>query len=158
MSDSTDPWSYNPDPYIVTTDTTVTLAPGNITTPAITGSLYANVIWNSNLTGTATYTPGTTYTISASSAPFFSNDINADALDVKGKAVVNGSLEVKDDIKLGEHSLTDRLNKIEERLAIMNRNSGLEERWETLRKLGNEYRELEADLLEKEKIWDILKK
>lgn len=62
------------------------------------------------------------------------------------------------DIKIGEKSLLDTISKIEERLAILKPNPELESRWEELKELGNRYRELEKDLTEKEKMWDILKK
>ena len=72
-------------------------------------------------------------------------------LDVKGDANFDG------DVKLKGKSLSDTLNKIEERLAILHPNEALEEKWEQLKELGKQYREMEKDILEKEKIWKILK-
>jgi hypothetical protein len=46
----------------------------------------------------------------------------------------------------------------EKRLAILHPNEKLEEKWEELKALGERYRELEKDILEKEKIWEIIKK
>ena len=74
------------------------------------------------------------------------------SLDVKGDANFDG------DVKLKGKSLSDTLNKIEERLAILHPNEALEEKWEQLKELGKQYREMEKDILEKEKIWSILKK
>ena len=37
-------------------------------------------------------------------------------------------------------------------------NEKLEEKWEELKALGDKYRELEKDILEKEQIWNTLKK
>lgn len=51
-----------------------------------------------------------------------------------------------------------RINKIEERLGIVQINTDLESRWSKLRVLGDEYRKLEAEIMEKEKIMEILKK
>lgn len=131
---------------------TYTLPTINVTS----GSTYTWQVANTVTTST-TWNPNTTVTIGASSMPF-TNDINADALDVKGKAIINGELEVKGDIKMGEHLLSERLHKIEERLAILNQNPDLESRWEPLKKLGEEYRAIEKDLLDKEKMWEILQK
>jgi len=57
----------------------------------------------------------------------------------------------------GGKSLTQAIEKIEERLAILKPNTELESRWEQLKELRNLYVELERDLLEKEKIMKILK-
>jgi hypothetical protein len=62
------------------------------------------------------------------------------------------------DIKIGSKSLTDVIEKIEERLAILHPNPELEEKWENLKGLRKAYMDLEAEILEKEKMWNILKK
>ncbi len=61
------------------------------------------------------------------------------------------------DIKIGSKSLTDAIEKIEERLGILNPNPELEDRWEQLKTLRQQYIDLEKELLEKEKMWKILK-
>jgi hypothetical protein len=61
-------------------------------------------------------------------------------------------------LTLGGVGLTDRLDRIEERLAILRPNEELEEKWEKLRGLRKAYMELEAEIKEKEKIWSILKR
>lgn len=71
---------------------------------------------------------------------------------------VKGDAEFEGDIKLNGKSLDETLTKIEERLAILHANPKLEEKWEKLKELGKQYRELETDIIEKEKIWAILKK
>jgi hypothetical protein len=71
---------------------------------------------------------------------------------------VKGNAEFEGDIKLNGKSLDETLTKIEERLAILHANPKLEEKWEKLKELGKQYRELETDIIEKEKIWSILKK
>jgi hypothetical protein len=50
------------------------------------------------------------------------------------------------------------LEKIDERLAILHPNPKLEDKWDELKELGKRYRELEQELIEKEKVWAILKK
>lgn len=61
------------------------------------------------------------------------------------------------DIKIGGRSLMDAIDKIEERLGILHPNPELEDRWDQLKELRRMYNELEKDLLEKEKMWKILK-
>lgn len=55
-------------------------------------------------------------------------------------------------------ALSERLDKIEERLGILHPNEELEEKWEQLRGLRKMYMELEAEIKEKEQMWAILKK
>jgi hypothetical protein len=73
-------------------------------------------------------------------------------LTVKGDAEFEGEITVKG------KNLSDMFEKIEERLAILHPNEELEKRWEDLRALRNTYKELEAELIEKEKAWAILKR
>lgn len=75
-------------------------------------------------------------------------NITSNGIDLK-----NGT-----DITVGGKSLTDAISKIEERLGILNPNPQLEERWDQLKDLRRQYQALEAELLEKEKMWNILKK
>lgn len=102
------------------------------------------------VTYNSSYVP--TWTTSGTSGSFFDNS-NAVIIDTNGVKIKEGG-----DIKIGEKSLIEILDKIEERLAILKVNSDLENKWERLKQLGDEYRALEKDLLEKEKIMDILKK
>ena len=81
-----------------------------------------------------------------------SQDMASNTLQVTGDANFEG------DIKLKGKSLDKTLTKIEERLAILHPNERLEEKWENLRELRKQYLELEADILEKEKIVEILKR
>jgi len=76
----------------------------------------------------------------------------------KGSLQVKGDAEFDGDIKIKGKSLVDTLEKIEEKLAIFKPNEKLEEKWEELRELRNRYIELEKEIIEKEKMWDILKK
>ena len=75
-----------------------------------------------------------------------------------GTLQVKGNAEFDGDIKLKGKSLNDTLSKIEERLAILHPNERLEEKWVKLKELRKQYQELEADILEKEKIMEILKR
>lgn len=71
---------------------------------------------------------------------------------------VSSDAEFEGDVTIKGKSVTDRLDEIERRLCILQRDPGLEARWSDLKALGEQYRELEKDIIEKEKIWDILKK
>jgi len=96
-----------------------------------------------------TGTNGSVYNISTD-WNYMGNTNNS--LDVKGDANFEG------DVKLKGKSLSDTLQSIEERLAILRPNIELEEKWEKLKTLGNMYRELEKEILEKQEMWNILKK
>jgi hypothetical protein len=82
----------------------------------------------------------------------------ADNTYIRTPLHVNGDAEIDGDLKVKGKSLAEAIENIEKRLAILHPNPELEERWEQLKALGEQYRELEKDILEKEKIWDILKK
>lgn len=71
---------------------------------------------------------------------------------------VKGDAEFEGDIRVKGKSIVESLEKIEERLAIIHRNQVLEEKWEELRDLAKKYRALEKEILEKEKIWNLLEK
>ena len=62
------------------------------------------------------------------------------------------------DVVIDSHSVLELLKKLEERLALLTPNPELESDWEELKNLGNQYRELEKKILEKEKTWQLLKK
>ena len=79
-------------------------------------------------------------------------DINGHTLKVKGDADIEGDLTVNG------KSISKSLEAIEEKLAILHPNENLEAKWENLRELRKQYMELEAEILSKEKVWDILKK
>lgn len=103
-------------------------------------------------TGYVYTTTTTAPTIDPYSDVIIGNSENGTKLQVKGDAEFEG------DVKLKGKSLDKTLTKIEERLAILHPNEKLEEKWEKLRELRKQYRELEADILEKEKIIEILKR
>ena len=74
------------------------------------------------------------------------------ALTVKGEA------EFEHDITIKGVKLMETLEKIESRLNILRVDPVLEERWEKLRELGDAYRALEAECIDKDHIIDLLKK
>jgi hypothetical protein len=79
---------------------------------------------------------------------------SGDVLISNGKLKVNGD---DADIQIGEVSLKKFMEDVNMRLNIMQPNTKLEKDWEELRELGDQYRQLEKELIEKAKVWDILK-
>lgn len=71
---------------------------------------------------------------------------------------VNGDADISGNLKVGGKDIAESLDRIEERLAILRPNEELEEKWDQLRGLRKAYMELEAEIIEKEKVWSILKK
>ena len=78
--------------------------------------------------------------------------LKGNSLSVKGNADFEGEVIIKG------KNLSEMLEKIDERLAILHPNPKLEDKWDELKELGKRYKELEQELLEKEKVWAILKK
>lgn len=93
------------------------------------------------------YTYGNSPTVSISSAPEWSSDFT-----VRGDSTFYGDVTIKG------KSILELLERMEHQLAIFTPNPELETRWEELRDLAKRYRELEADLRDKEKMWEILKR
>ena len=58
------------------------------------------------------------------------------------------------DIVINGKSLANTIENIEQRLNILKVNPELEAQWQELRELGDQYRELESKLLEKNKVWE----
>ena len=78
---------------------------------------------------------------------------------LKGSTLkVNGDADITGELTVQGVKLSDRLDKIDERLAILHPNPELEDKWDELKELGKRYKELEQEIIEKEKVWTILKK
>lgn len=122
---------------------TITIDP-SFYTSSITSP--CSIIWNSTASTCWPTYSGSTYSINSGiTSPVVNIDSNGISLD-KGT-----------DITIGDLKLSEVLTRLEERMNILHYNPELEGRWEELRTLGTQYRELEKDLLEKEKMWKILK-
>lgn len=78
--------------------------------------------------------------------------------DTSKAFVVKGEAEFEHDITIKGVKLVETLEKIESRLNILRVDPVLEERWEKLRELGDAYRALEAECIDKDHIIDLLKK
>lgn len=128
----------------------------------ISGS--GGIIGPSGPTGSITFNNPNTYNYNAGhysvnpgSIPYIS--VKDDYANTTTKSLlVNGDAEFKGEVVINGKKLSDTIENIEKRLAILHPNSELEQNWEELRELGDRYRELEKQILEKEKIINILKK
>jgi hypothetical protein len=76
------------------------------------------------------------------------NDLKGGQLHLEGDGA---------DIHINGESLMKTLQALEQRLNILRPNPELEEEWDQLRELGDQYRQLEAELKEKQKMWNRLK-
>ena len=76
-----------------------------------------------------------------------------------GIQIKEGNLEIADgyDIKIGGRSMLATLDTIAQRLAMLETNKELEQEFEELRALGDQYRKLEAELKQRMQTWDLLK-
>ena len=126
-----------------------TMAGPTVYTTNNTSGVYVNPI-SSGSSGQYLYSNGT--------GPAWNDTITIANNNHHHTLKVQGDAEFEGDIKLNGKSLDKTLAKLEERLAILHPNERLEEKWEKLKELRKQYMELEADILEKEKIMEILKR
>jgi hypothetical protein len=107
------------------------------------GAVYANSAVSTGLSVTGNYTLGTgSYTVD----PTFSS-VKAGTLTLRGREA---------DIEINGVSLMTVLQGIQERLNILQPNRTLEAEWHQLQELGDQYRALETELLEKQRMWSQL--
>ena len=96
---------------------------------------------------------------SGSSYVFDNKWTTAGTTAIQSSLRVNGDADFDGDITVKGRSITQTLEKIEERLAILPPpNLELERDWRELAELRQQYVELERELLEKQRVFDILKK
>ena len=104
----------------------------------------------STLTNSSAYTwsqPYSNYTLTGTVGASGTVEIDTGGLTMKESC----------DIKIGDRSLKDFMDRVEERLGILRPNPELEEKWENLKGLRQAYMDLEKEIIEKEKMWKILK-
>jgi hypothetical protein len=125
-------------------------------TPVFSGNiLQSNTFVSSNTLITNAYNNNGIGKVTSS---FTISDNNSNVLvnlDLSNKSF---NLSKDCDLKLGNISIRTFLERIEQRLEILHINPELESQWDELKELGDRYRQLEKELLEKNKVWDILKK
>ena len=71
-----------------------------------------------------------------------------------GKVVIQGE---NADLVIGDKSMRDWMEQVEERLNLLTPNTKLESEWEELKSLGEQYRKLEQHIRDKQATWDRLK-
>ena len=119
--------------------------------PGSANSLVPNVIIsNSGTSGLGAVYPNTVW--SGTAAGPYSVDWNPPRQG--GKLVLEGA---DADIEINGESLVATLRGIQERLNILQPNTKLEQEWDQLRALGEQYRQLEKQLEEKSRMWSALK-
>jgi len=98
------------------------------------------------------------YLYSNGSNPMWSDINTITTSNTNSTLHVQGDANFEGDVKLKGKSIIKSIEMIEEKLAILHPNEKLEEKWEQLRELRNQYIKLEEEIKEKEKIWSILQK
>lgn len=86
------------------------------------------------------------------------DDLKPASLHVKGNSEFEHDANFKGRLTVGGKDLGKCLEDIEARLNILRPNHSLEAEWDELRELGEKYRRLEKDMLEKLALVDVLKK
>lgn len=101
-------------------------------------------------------TNGLSYT-GGYTTPYYQTSINTvSANTTPNKITFPSDAEFHGKLTVGGKDISELLEKIEERLAILHPNVELEDKWKDLKALGEQYRELEKEIIEKEKMWEIL--
>ena len=85
----------------------------------------------------------------------YGNGISAGAIQPNSTLTLNGD---DADIKINGESVMETLRWMKERLAWLDVRSDLESEWQELRELGDQYRALVANIEDKVRMWDTLKK
>ena len=84
--------------------------------------------------------------------------LTAGTTQIQSTLRVDGDADFNGDVRVQGQSITEAINKINERLNILVPNEKLEKDWSELAELRMRYVELERELLEKQQVFDILKK
>jgi len=102
----------------------------------------ANPNANSTVAGPFTFSAG------PNTAPWFTQSPTSTKIRLEGEDA---------DIMVNGYSLVDAINNIQDRLNCLQINPKLEAEWDELRALGDQYRKLEKQILDKQATWDRLK-
>ena len=111
----------------------------------------AGTMLDPTLTVSPTYTVGATTWQNSS----ISNSTADTIINAGGQIELRGD---KADVVINGVSLKETLEGIQARLNILRPNPELEAEWDELQALGEQYRKLEAELLEKQRMWSTLQK
>ena len=98
--------------------------------------------------GPSSNTYSNVWTTGTTSPYSFSSPIQSGKVHIQGENA---------DLVIGEKSMRDWMERVEERLNILTPNTKLEAEWEELQALGEQYRKLEQHIKDKQATWDRLK-
>ena len=127
--------------------------------PTVTvGSTYPNAIsaggytvspgYGVNPNANSTVAGPFTFSAGPNTAPWFTQSPTSTKIRLEGEDA---------DIMVNGYSLVDAINNIQDRLNCLQINPKLEAEWDELRALGDQYRKLEKQILDKQATWDRLK-
>lgn len=123
--------------------------------------VYTNHQYQYDMFSNIPYSPTVVTTIqsnTATSIPKYGNFTFTKDAAAPTSLQVLGDAEIEGDLKIKGKSIAESLKNIEQRLNILHPNEELEAKWEKLKMLGDAYRKLEAEIIEKELIWETLKR
>ena len=100
------------------------------------------------------YTSDTIDSSTISGSGLYSSEFTNSTITINTNGI---EMQPGTDIVIGGQSLMKTLEVINERLSILQPNTKLESEWAELKELGERYREMEKDILEKARVWGILK-
>jgi hypothetical protein len=135
-----------------------TTAPAH--TSSVTAPISTHGMLNSGVTLTVPSNITTTnsgYLQIAGSNGMSYDDLKPASLHVKGNSVFEHDAKFEGNITVKGVDLAEAIQRIEERLNILRPNHKLESEWDELRELGERYRQMERDMLEKLEMVEILK-
>lgn len=132
------------------------IATTSVAPTSSSGSIYINSSAINSTTLTAPSITAGQYITGGSITGLNSDWTTPSALHVKGEAEFCDNVSIKGDLRVDGVSIRDTLQRIEQRMAILRPNPDLESRWSELKALGDKYRELERDMLDKEELVKIL--
>jgi phospholipase/lecithinase/hemolysin len=130
------------------------------THPSITSSATISVSGiqpTSSITTTSSALNNSYITISGSNGMSY-DDFKPNTLHVRGKSEFEDDANFSGNVTIDGVNLAQSIKNIEARLNILRPNHNLESEWDELRELGERYRQLERDMLEKLALVDTLKK
>ena len=116
-----------------------------------------NTISIGNSADTITISPPHAYNIGSTWTTMASTSASPYSI---GGYTTNNSISVNGenaDIMINGRSIVDVLDRLEQQMGWLTPKPEIEKEWEELKRLGDEYRALEADIKDKMKVWDILK-
>jgi hypothetical protein len=96
-----------------------------------------------------------TNTITTGSISNTSWSTTSAVIEAQGRMELRGD---QADLVINGVSLNKTLAGIQDRLCMLQPNTALEAEWNELRELGKQYRKIEAELKEKQRMWEIMKR